>query len=406
MALTGIRDGPPRLAPGPLAACARAAVAASAQLSGSQALADLDGPALLGERAALLELTRRGATSPGGSCRLLRAADRWIAVNLARPDDLALLPAWIGCDATSDPWARVRSRVRELAAEDVVERARLLGLAASVAIEAPRQPPPWHRVTVRGRPAPPSRAPLVLDLSSLWAGPLCTHLLLLAGARVVKLESTRRPDAARYGSASFFDLMNAGKESVAVDLTRPEGVQALQGLIAHADIVVEGSRPRALAQLGIDPENLVRTRPGLTWINLTGYGRASPGGDWVGFGDDAAVAAGIATATGSEETPIFCGDAIADPLAGLHAAVAALRSWREGGGQLLDLSLRDVVAHALAFESRQPRCTVHRAPDGWRVSSGAESQRVLEPHARVAQGSARTLGCDTRAVLQELAVGC
>jgi hypothetical protein len=389
-----------------LAACARAAVAALAHLSGSQDLADLEGPALLGERAALLELKRRGPISPGGSCRLLRASDRWIAVNLARPDDVALLPAWIGCDATSDPWARIRARVRELPAEDLVERARLLGLAASVAIRPSPQAPPWRRVPVRGRPAPPRHTPLVIDLSSLWAGPLCTHLLLLAGARVVKLESTGRPDAAREGPARFFDLMNAGKQSVALDLTSPEGVRALQGLLARADIVVESSRPRALAQLGIDPESLVRTRSGLTWVSLTGYGRATPGRDWVAFGDDASVAAGLATATGSEATPLFCGDAIADPLTGLHAAVAALRSWREGGGQLLDLALRDVVAHALAFESRQPRCTVHRVRDGWRVSCGAESQRVLEPRARVAKGRARAFGCDTRTVLQDLALAC
>jgi hypothetical protein len=389
-----------------LAACARAALAVSAQLSGSQDLADLDGPALLGERAALLELKRRGTTSPGGSCRLLRASDRWIAVNLARPDDVALLPAWLGCSATSDPWEQIRVRVRERPAEDVIGRARLLGLAAAVAVDPPDEPPPWQRVTLRGRPALPSRTPLVIDLSSLWAGPLCTHLLLLAGARVVKVESTGRPDAARRGPARFFDLMNAGKESVALDLTCSEGVRALQGLLARADIVVESSRPRALVQLGIDPEHLVRTRPGITWVSLTGYGRTSPGGEWVAFGDDAAVAAGLATATGGEETPLFCADAIADPLTGLHAAVAALRSWREGGGHLLDLALRDVVAHALSFESRQPRCTVHRAPDGWRVSYGAESQRVLEPRARIAKDPARALGCDTRAVLQEFAVAC
>ena len=118
------------------------------------------------------------------------------------------------------------------------------------------------------------------------------------------------------------------------------------------------------------------------------------------------MAAGLATATGSEGAPLFCADAIADPLTGLHAAVAALRSWREGGGVLLDLALRDVVAHALCFERRQPRCTVQRARDGWRVSCGAESQRVLEPRARIARGSARPLGCDTRALLRDLAVAC
>jgi hypothetical protein len=403
MALSGRREGPALLAPGPLASCARAAVAAAAALSPGSALAELDGPALLGERAALLGLERSGATSPGGSCRLLRAADGWIALNLPRPDDVALLPAWIGCNATRDPWPPLRGLVRRRRADDLVERARLLGLAAAVAAPPPDEPPPWRRVTARGRPAPPRHGPLVIDLSSLWAGPLCTQLLLLAGARVVKLESTKRPDGARQGPARFFDLMNAGKESVALDLTSPEGVRALRALLARADIVVESSRPRALAQLGVRAEALVEGRPGLTWLSLTGYGRASPGCHWAAFGDDAAVAAGVTA--GDEEGPVFCGDAVADPLTGLHAAVAVLRSWREGGGQLLDLALRDVAAYALAFESPEPVGSVHRDGGGWCVSAGGESQPVLDPRARTPQQSARPLGSDTLDVLRELS-GC
>jgi len=69
----------------------------------------------------------------------------------------------------------------------------------------------------------------------------------------VKVESARRPDGARSGPAPFFDLLNAGKESVVVDLEAPGGVDALVGWLERADVVVESSRPRALAQLGIDP---------------------------------------------------------------------------------------------------------------------------------------------------------
>src|SRR6185295_19366581 len=107
----------------------------------------------------------------------------------------------------------------------------------------------------------------------------------------------------------------------------------------------------AMHGLGIDPAALVRARPGLTWISITAHGRSGRAGRWIGFGDDAAAAAGLAHATGrlgASDGPLFCGDAIADPLTGMHAAVAALGAYRRGGGVLLALALRDVAAHALA----------------------------------------------------------
>jgi len=413
MALTGRRDGHPRLAPGPLAACARGAALALARLAGDRWPPGLDAAALLGERAAILGLGRRGSVSPGGSCRLLRAADRWIAVNLARPEDRASLAAWLGEGDTSDAWRFAAERVRTRAAAALVERARLLGLPAAVATAPAAQAPPWCRVPVVGAPVArgPDAVPLVVDLSALWAGPLCTHLLARAGARVVKVESRARPDGARRGPAAFFDLLNHGKASVALDFGSAAGRARLRRLIAAADIVVESARPRALAQLGIDAEREVATRPGLTWVSLTGYGRRAPGCDWVAFGDDAAVAAGLATATGLPgEGPIFCGDAIADPLGGLHAAVAALAAWRGGGGRLLDLALRDGVAHALAFGSALGPAGVRAvgAPDDdvWEVVAGGESARVAPPRARPVAGRAAGLGADTRRILQELAAPC
>ena len=101
MALTGRAEEPPRLAPAPLATCAAAALDALRSLAPTSRLAlesaragatGLDGAALLGERAAYLGLARRGSVSAGGSCRLLRAADGWIAVSLPREDDRALIP--------------------------------------------------------------------------------------------------------------------------------------------------------------------------------------------------------------------------------------------------------------------------------------------------------------------------
>jgi crotonobetainyl-CoA:carnitine CoA-transferase CaiB-like acyl-CoA transferase len=226
-------------------------------------------------------------------------------------------------------------------------------------------------------------------LSSLWAGPLCAQLLGVCGAQVVKLESLQRPDGARRGSPAFFDLMNGGKRSVAVDIESESGLEQLRGLLARADIVIESSRPRALAQLGVDAEELVRSGLGKTWLSITGYGRGEPEAGWVAFGDDAAAAAGL-TATAGCGTPVFCGDAIADPLTGLHAAVAALASWLTGGGRLLDVSLRNVAARA----TRLP------APDR------ASPTRPLPPRARDVTCRAASLGRDTRAVLAECEIHC
>jgi hypothetical protein len=406
MHLTGWADGAPRLAPGPLATWAHGGIESLRRLSPAPLPPDLDGAALLGERAALLGLSRRGTISPGGACRLLRAADGWFAVSLARADDLACLPAWLGVEAGSDAWAAVAAAARAKPGAEIVERARLLGLAAALARPLPDAPPPPQRIAARGprRERSPRAAPLVVDLSSLWAGPLCAHLLGLAGARVVKVESASRPDGARAGSAEFFSLLHAGKASVALDLASQAGRDRLRRLLSRADVVVESARPRALRQLGIEAESLVAEQPGLIWVALSGHGRSGPGSNWAAYGDDAAVAAGLAAATGEPEpTPLFCADAIADPLAGIHAAAAAAAALLAGEAVLVDVSLRDVAAHAARSGAGAREARVERVDGGFEVVAGGSRARVLAPRARKACGAARPLGADTEAVLRELA---
>jgi hypothetical protein len=409
MALSGWLDGPPLLAPAPLASAARAAVAALAgPCGGGPAVSNLDGAALLGEHAACFGLVRRGDVSPGGSCRLVRAANGWLAVNLARPDDARAVPAWLEAEPIPDVWALVRERVLRRDAAELVERAIWLGLPVAEATPPSPGESPWCRVEAQGSPCAraPADVPLVLDLSAMWAGPLCTQLLSLAGARVVKLESTRRPDGARAARGGFFDLLNAGKRCAALDFASSEGRAQLRALLERADIVVEASRPRALAQLGIDAGALVRARPGLSWVSLTGYGRAGAAGSRVAFGDDAAAAAGLCAATGSADAPLFCGDAVADPLGGVYAAVAALASFRAGGGHLIDVSLSGVVAHLLARPGRAREARVERGRRGFEVVCGGARARVREPRARPPAGRAGALGADTAAVLAELRAAC
>jgi crotonobetainyl-CoA:carnitine CoA-transferase CaiB-like acyl-CoA transferase len=225
---------------------------------------------------------------------------------------------------------------------------------------------------------------VVVDLSSLWAGPLCTDLLRRAGLRVVKVESTRRPDGARSGPAPFFDLLNAGKESVAIDLDAPGGVAALVGWLERADVVVESSRPRALAQLGIDPCAVAARGRLRVWLSITAYGRTAPAGEWVGFGDDTAVAAGLVAWDGAG--PCFCADAAADPATGLRAALAVVEHLAAGGQWLLDVALARVAASAAAGVGAA-------GADGTGL---AWSGPVAAPRARPVSGPGPALGAQGR----------
>jgi len=206
--------------------------------------------------------------------------------------------------------------------------------------------------------------------------------------------------------------MNGGKKSVALDLSTNDGVRALRALVERADIVVESSRPRALRQLGITAEDIVTARPGRVWVAITGYGREAPMQDWVAFGDDAAAAGGLVVwPDGEESEPAFCGDAIADPLAGMHAALAALAHWHRGEGALLDISLQRVSAHIEAQPFTLPRARVcGRGETGatrdWEVTLAERRCAVAAPRARTVTKRARDLGADTRDVLRELASPC
>ena len=128
--------------------------------------------------------------------------------------------------------------------------------------------------------------------------------------------------------------MNDGKEQIAIDFQSDE----LRAQLEQADVVIEASRPRALEQLGIRPEDVCPR----VWVSITGYGRAAPGRDWVAFGDDAAVAGGLVV--WDDTGPCFCLDAVADPLTGMTAALAALDALGNNHRVLLDVAMARVCA--------------------------------------------------------------
>lgn len=184
---------------------------------------------------------------------------------------------------------------------------------------------------------------LVVDLSTGWAGALCGHLLTLVGARVIRVESSAEP-------GEFRDLLHAGQESVAL-----RGEQ-LTRLLARADVVLDDSgRPRGEAAC---------------WVRIG-----------QGSGDAAAAEAGLVAFDAEAGVPAPCGDAIAEPLAGVHAALTALACRLGGGRWFAELSLRAAAAAALdgALEPGPcpaPAPPVARRPAGRAPAPGADTARV------------------------------
>jgi hypothetical protein len=325
---------------------------------------------------------------------MVQAADGWVAVNLPRASDWELLPTITG-EAGAADWDEVRRSFGALAAQELVRRGQLVGLPiaplpsrdrrhpSSPALHSPRLGDPGTRGT--------GTSPLVVDFSAMWAGPLCAHVLGLGGCTVVKVEDPERPDGARVGDAALYERLHRGHELFSVSFASTEGRQRLRSLVAAADVVVEASRPRALGNLGFSPEAFLRAREGRTWISITGYGRRGPEANHVAFGDDAAAAGGLVgwcAAPPSEgrgrwsSVPVFCADAVADPLSGLYAAFGALGSMASGGGHLVDVSM----SAAAAFVQSGPRCTgahvVERdGGDGWVAGHDGSRVAVAAPVA-------------------------
>jgi len=401
MALTGPGDGPPSLAPAGLYGLLADVAGRLAAVSAVRA----DPAELIAGRAALAGFTRAGRVSAGGSSRLLRCADGWCAVTLSRDSDLEAVPAVLGIlgaagDPGADPWESLAGAAKDAAAAELADAAQTLGVPAAALPPgpAPGAWPPGLRTRVA--PALPGArlaGALVVDLSSMWAGPLCARLLGLAGARVVKVESPDRPDGARAGNRDFYDWLHSGHLSAAVDFRARR--DPLAALLESADVVIEASRPRALAHLGLSP-GAISHKKGQVWLSITGYGRA---GDRVAFGDDAAVAGGL-TGRDAAGDPVFCADAVADPLTGMHGALAVCESLASGGGELIDLAMRDVAAAFAAAPG--PDHGPHEVrPDGTVAClASGRTQEILAPRRPSPPGKpAAELGADTGAVLAGLA---
>ncbi len=339
--LTGLPDGPPDFS--------RANVLARAERIAA------DAATLLSGRAALLGLRRGGRVSAGGATRLLAASDGWCAITLSRPDDVAAVPALLHADdVPADPWPTLQRWVATRPVSAIIERAGLLDIPAAALGEAAATGPRIRRLgpAASGAARPVCWWPICRRCGRARCAGICWLAPEQPEATVVKVESPRRPDGTRAGDRAFFDWINGEKLSYCVDFDSQ--ADELRELLAVADIVIEGSRPAALARRRLGPDDMA-PRAGRIWLRITGYDGCS---GRPAFGDDAAVAGGLVA--GSAQDPVFCGDAIADPLTGLEATQAVTESLGRGGGEVIEVSMAAVAATYAALPT-VPNCR-HPAP--------------------------------------------
>jgi crotonobetainyl-CoA:carnitine CoA-transferase CaiB-like acyl-CoA transferase len=188
----------------------------------------------------------------------------------------------------------------------------------------------------------------VLDMTTFWAGPSCTHMLAMLGAEVIHIESTRRPDGTRliagvpitedqwWEKSPIFSGLNTNKKGLTLNLQSAAGRELLIRLIATCDVIVENFTPRVLDQIGLDFAAVQEVRPDAIMLRMPGFGLDGPWRDNSAFAYVIEAASGISWLTGYPDRNPNEPYSVGDPNAGVHAlnalllALAHRRSTGEG----------------------------------------------------------------------------
>ncbi|MFF4955803.1 CaiB/BaiF CoA transferase family protein [Streptomyces sp. NPDC001222] len=250
----------------------------------------------------------------------------------------------------------------------------------------------------------------VLDLATLFAGPLAATLLGDFGAEVIKVEHPVRPDPSRgHGPAKdgvglWWKLLGRNKRTMTLDLSRPGGRATLLRLAATADVVIENFRPGTLEKWGLGWDELSAANPRLVLARVTAFGQFGPYAHRPGFGTLAEAMSGFAAITGEPEAPPTLPPfGLADSIAALTTAYAVLTALagrdRTGAGQVVDLAIIEPILTVLGpqpiwydqlghvqgrtgnrSQNNAPRNTYRTADGDWvAVSTSAQSvaERVM-----------------------------
>ncbi|MFI7011867.1 CaiB/BaiF CoA transferase family protein [Streptomyces sp. NPDC050145] len=222
----------------------------------------------------------------------------------------------------------------------------------------------------------------VVSLEQAVAAPFATRQLADLGARVIKVERpgggdfARRYDETVHGQSSHFVWLNRSKESVTLDVKTPEGREALERLLARADVFVQNLAPGAAARLGLSAAALAERHPSLVVCDISGYGSDGPWADRKAYDLLVQCETGVVSVTGSPEEPAKVGIAIADIAAGMYAfsgILTALYERRDTGvTRSVEVSLFEALAEWMGY------------PAYYTAYSGAQPPRVGAAHATIA----------------------
>jgi itaconate CoA-transferase len=198
---------------------------------------------------------------------------------------------------------------------------------------------------------------LVVALEQAVAAPMCSRRLADAGARVIKLERAegdfaRAYDAVVHGESAYFVWLNRGKESVFIDLARPEDRDLLESLLAKADVFIQNLKPGAVAKLGFGIDRLRRDYPRLICCSISGYGETGPYAKRKAYDLLIQAESGLASITGGPESPARVGVSVVDIATGMNAYEGILEAIIarsiSGAGADIRVSLFDSMAEWMA----------------------------------------------------------
>ena len=213
------------------------------------------------------------------------------------------------------------------------------------------------------QPAAPLAGVTVVALEQAVSAPMCTRALADFGARVIKVENPAGGDFARHyddvvngpgGLAAHFVWANRNKESVALDLKAPEGIDILHRLLDRADVLVSNLAPGSTARLGISPDQLRDRHPGVIAVEIDGYGAGGPLSHKRAYDLLAQSESGSCAVTGYPGKPAKPGPPIADISTGLYSALSIMallysRNDRPRRGGAVNVSLFDTMMDLMGY---------------------------------------------------------
>ena len=193
----------------------------------------------------------------------------------------------------------------------------------------------------------------MVSLEQAVAAPLCSARLADAGARVIKIERpegdfARGYDRAAQGQSAYFVWLNRGKESIALDLKRPDDRALMARLVARADVFIQNLAPGAAGRLGFDSAALRAADPRLVTCDISGYGETGGYAGMKAYDLLVQAESGLASVTGRPEGPGRVGVSVCDIACGLYAALAVMEALiarqASGQGRGVKVSLFDAMA--------------------------------------------------------------